>query len=83
MPNIKLVCCHVCPEFHLACGRPADWEIYDERDRRPDAPSCTHSCTEHISGLIGDSESLTPDMLSRPQVFRLVRVEQPGKMEEK
>lgn len=50
----KPYCCHVGEARH-----PADWEITDEGEKRPDL-GIIHSCHKHLAEMIGSIPPTTP-----------------------
>lgn len=68
------LCCFV-DDAGVRCASALEWEVFDARDARPDAPSATHVCTGHVGAVLGDSESLTAEMRALPQQFIVVPVE--------
>mgnify|MGYP001558581830 CR=1 FL=1 len=47
------ICCHP------GCGIKAEWAIYDEADRAPDAG--TDACTAHVGDLLGRRPHLSTE----------------------
>lgn len=60
---MKSKCCYA------ECGRDAEFEIYDEADRAPDAG--TEACSDHVGALLGRRPHLD---LNAPWAFTVVAI---------
>ncbi len=53
--SVDLQCCFI------GCGEPAEFEIIDQADRRPDC-AVTHACEMHVGALLGHQTDLPADV---------------------